>query len=74
VGTVKRLLEAIDSVPTVAVVTVFAASVVLMDVGLILTAVAAPSAATSTLVTGLIINMLLLLTVVVGNLDRGGKR
>jgi len=70
----KRLLEAIDSVPTVAVVTVFAASVVLMDVGLILTAVAAPSAATSTLVTGLIINMLLLLTVVVGNLDRGGKR
>ena len=34
----KRLLEAIDSVPTVAVVTVFAAAVLVMNVGSIIVA------------------------------------
>lgn len=70
----KRLLEAIDALPTPAVVTIFAAVVVVMDVGLIMVASATPDATAGVLTTGLIINMLLLLTVVVGNLDRGGKR
>lgn len=70
----KRLLEAIDSVPTVAVVTVFAAAVLVMNVGSIIVASVVPEATAGTLVTVLIINTLLLLAIVVGNLDRGGKR
>ena len=70
----KRLLEAIDSVPTVAVVTVFAAAVLVMNVGSIIVASVVPEATAGTLVTVLIINTLLLLAIVVGNLDRVGKR